>query len=66
MEKYLSEHQRQSIEFFNRAIDRMIQEKLTVYDVFFFFQNYMAQYLVRYGLKIYIGSEGEKEEIVND
>lgn len=61
--KNLNEHQRQAIEFFNRAIDRMFQEKLDAYDILFYFQNYMAQYLERFGLKVFIGSDSHKEEI---
>jgi hypothetical protein len=52
-----TEHQRQAIHFFSNAIERMRQEKMSEYDIVFWFQNFMGAYLEKlYGLKLYIGS----------
>lgn len=52
-----SEHQLQAIQFFSMSIERMRQEKMSEYDILFWFQNFMGPYLEKvYGLKIYIGS----------
>lgn len=59
----LTEHQRQAVTNFHNAISRMQQTDMTMYDIVFWFQNLMASELAQAGLKLFVGSDSNKEVV---